>query len=190
LAHARRLFVDVKNRFFAECETVLTALAQVYAVDGRAKDERLAAEERLRLHQQVSSPVMEGLHRWLKEQIERRLVESSSALGAAFEYLRRHWTKLTLFLRVPGALLDNSVVERALKTAILHRRNALFYKTDRGAEVGDIHMSLIHSCELCHANPSDYLTELQRYAQAVAAAPAEWLPWNYHNATAALAANS
>jgi hypothetical protein len=182
LAHARRMFVDVKDRFFAECERVLKALADVYAVDGRAKEEGLSAEKRMRLHQELSGPVMESLHQWLKEQIEQRRVEPNSALGAAFEYLRRHWTKLTLFLRVPGAPLDNNMVERALKKAILHRKNALFYKTEHGAAVGDVHMTLIHTCELCDTNPADYLTALQRNAQAVAAAPAEWLPWNFRDA--------
>ena len=54
-----------------------------------------------------------------------------------------HWEKLTRFLHVPGAPLDNSIRERALKKAILHRKNALFYKTQRGARVGDMYMSLI-----------------------------------------------
>jgi transposase len=165
-------------------------LAQMYAVDDRAKREQLTPAARLLLHQQLSGPVMEDLREWLKEQIEQRLVEPHSGLGAAIETMRRHWTKLTLFLRMPGAPLDNNVVERALKKAILHRKNALFFKTDRGAQVGDIHMSLIHSCELCDANPSDYLTALQQHATAVKAAPAEWLPWNYRDAIASLAASS
>lgn len=190
LTHARRKFVDVKDAFFAECKRVLTALAEVYAVDDRAKREQLTPEARLLLHQQLSGPVMEDLREWLKEQIEQRLVEPNSGVGAAIEYMRRHWTKLTLFLRVPGAPLDNNVVERALKKAILHRKNALFFKTDRGAQVGDIHMSLIHTCELCDANPSDYLTALQQHATAVKAAPAAWLPWNYRDAIASLATSS
>jgi transposase len=76
------------------------------------------------------------------------------------DYLQRHWSQLTLFLRRPGALLDNNVCERALKKAILHRKNSLFFRSQRGAQVGDIHMSLIHTCELCGANPFDYLTQL------------------------------
>jgi len=190
LVHARRKFVDAKNDAFAECKRVLTALAEVYAIDDRAKREQLTPEARLLLHQQLSGPVMEGLREWLKEQIEQRLVEPNSGVGAAIEYMRRHWTKLTLFLRVPGAPLDNNAVERALKKAILHRKNALFYKTDRGALVGDIHMSLIHTCELCDANASDYLTALQQHATAVKAAPGEWLPWNYRDAITSLAASS
>jgi transposase len=61
----------------------------------------------------------------------------------------KHWEKLTLFLRHPGPPLDNNICERALKKAILHRKNALFYKTVNGAHVGDVFMSLIYTCELC-----------------------------------------
>jgi hypothetical protein len=31
---------------------------------------------------------------------------------------------------------------------------------------------------LNHANPFDYLTQLQQYADRVAANPESWLPWN------------
>jgi hypothetical protein len=74
---------------------------------------------------------------------------------------------------------SNNVSERALKKAILHRKNALFYRTANGARVGDLFISLIHTAELCGANPFDYLTELQRNASALAQAPARWMPWNY-----------
>ena len=113
---------------------------------------------------------MERLREWLKRQFDDRLVEPNSALGAAINYLRKHWDKLTLFLRVPGAPLDNNVCERALKKAILHRKNSLFYKTTNGAAVGDLYMSLIYTCELCGANAFDYLTELQRHANQLASA--------------------
>ena len=110
--------------------------------------------------------------------------EPNSGLGKAISYLLNHLTKLTLFLRQPGAPIDNNIVERALKKAILNRRNALFYKTLNGAGVGDLFMSLIHTCELNAANPFDYLTELQRHADAIAACPRLWMPWNYRDAEA------
>jgi hypothetical protein len=80
----------------------------------------------------------------------------------------------------------HSICERALKKAILHRKNALFYRTAAGAQVGDLFMSLIHTCELANANPFDYLTTLQRHREAIAATPAAWLPWNYRETLAAL----
>jgi hypothetical protein len=179
LAHARRQFVDVHDRFPSECGYVLEAFEIVYRNDALARERELDKDQRLALHQAESGPVMEQLQTWLKRQFDERLVEPNSALGAAIDYLRKHWTKLTLFLRVPGAPLDNNVCERALKKAILHRKNSLFYKTRNGAAVGDLYMSLIYTCQLSGANPFEYLTELQRHANQVAAAPAAWLPWNY-----------
>jgi Transposase IS66 family len=102
-------------------------------------------------------------------------------LGKAITYLLRHWQPLTLFLRQAGAPLDNNICERALKRAVLHRKNALFYRTLNGAQVGDLFMSLIHTCQLCGASSFDYLTELQRHARELAACPAEWMPWNYRD---------
>ena len=64
-----------------------------------------------------------------------------------------------------------------LLTAI--RKNALFYKTQNGAGVGDLFMSLTYTCQLNQANPFDYLTQLQRHADRVAAYPPLWMPWNY-----------
>ena len=83
-----------------------------------------------------------------------------------------------------GGGTDNNIVERALKKAILNRQNALFYKTLNGAEVGDLYMTLVHTCALNEVNPFDYLTKLQRHAVDVAARPAEWLPWNYRTTLA------
>lgn len=127
---------------------------------------------------------MEDLQKWLDAQLKENKVEPNSGLGKAIRYLLKHWQGLTLFLREPEAPLDNNIVERALKKAILHRRNSLFYKTLNGAEVGDLYMSLIHTCELNDVNPFHYLTELQRHSEELAAKPAEWMPWNYREAQA------
>src|ERR1700758_4968336 len=114
----------------------------------------------------------------MKAQFAEHRVEPNSGLGKAISYLLNHWTKLTLFLSQPGAPLDNNIVERALKKAILNRRNALFYKTLNGATVGDLFMSLIHTCELNGANPFDYLTELQKHSEERKQKPSEWMPGN------------
>ena len=68
-----------------------------------------------------------------------------------------------------------------------NRKNALFYKTLNGAGVGDLFMSLIHTCELNGVNPFDYLTELKRHAEELKRTPSEWMPWNYRETLARLA---
>ncbi len=182
LSHARRGFVDVVNDFPEECRFVLETLREVYLTDAVARQQRLSPAERLVLHQRESGPRMKQLEDWLEEQLTQRKVEPNSGLGAAIKYMRKHWQKLTLFLREPGAPLDNNVCERALKKAILHRKNALFYRSQNGARVGDTFMSLIHTVELCDGNPFDYLVALLRHHELVADEPARWLPWNYRQA--------
>ena len=182
LAHARRRFVDIHDRFPEPCRHLLESLAVVYHNDAKARERELSPEARLHFHQAASGPTMEQLHDWLKRQLDEKRAEPNSALGEAIGYMLKHWEKLTLFLRQAGAPLDNNVCERALKKAILHRKNALFYKTRNGASVGDLFMSLIYTCQLNEANPFDYLTELQRHAEALEACPERWMPWNYRDA--------
>jgi transposase len=188
LAHGRRQFVDVAENFPDECRFVLEMLGQVYVHDAEARERGLTPEERLRLHQDRSRPVMDKLHSWLEAQFAERRTEPNSGLGKAIAYLQRHWHPLTLFLRKAGATLDNNIVERSLKRAVLHRKNALFYRTLNGAQVGDLFMSLIHTCQLCGANSFDYLVELQRHARELAASPSEWMPWSYRETLARTAA--
>lgn len=189
LAHSRRRFVEVVSNFPQECRHVLESLGEVYGYDAQAEERGLSPEERLRFHQEHSRPVMEKLHTWLQAQFEEKKVEPNSGLGSAITYGLKHWNRLTLFLRQAGAPLDNNVVERALKKAILHRKNSLFYKTQNGAEVGDLFMSLIHTCELNGANPFDYLTELQKHTAELAKNPAAWMPWNYRETLAQASAD-
>ena len=184
LTHGRRNFVEVTPNFPEECRFVLETLGEVYGYDDRARTQGMSPEQRLHFHQEHSGPLMEELEIWCGAQFAERKVEPNSGLGKAISYLLNHWEKLTLFLRVAGAPLDNNIAERALKKAILHRKNSLFYKTRNGAMMGDLFMSLIHTCELNGVNPFDYLNELQRHAEELKQTPSEWLPWNYRETLA------
>ncbi|MCP4590609.1 MAG: transposase, partial [bacterium] len=181
LSHSRRQFVDVVENFPDECRHVLLTLRDVYKHDAIAQNQDLTPEERLRFHQAESGPLMDDLKEWLIRQLEDHLVEPNSGLGEAITYMLKHWDKLTLFLRKAGAPLDNNICERILKRAILHRKNAMFFMSEKGAGVGDLFMSLIHSCQLCGANPFDYLTELQKHAAELSSDPAAWMPWSYRD---------
>ena len=179
LAHGRRPFVEVADRFPQACRYLLEMLGKVYHNDALARERELSAKTRLDFHQAESGPIMEELHTWLARQFEDRLVEPNSGLGQAVSYLLKRWEKLTLFLRQPGAPLDNNTCEQVLKRAILHRKNSLFHKTFNGAHVGDVFMSLIHPRQLCRADPFDYLTQLQKHAESLSSNPSRWMPWNY-----------
>jgi hypothetical protein len=177
--------VDLYDRFTDECRYVIKAFKVIYHNDQVAREQGLSAEQRLSYHQAHSKATMDNLKQWFGRQFDEKLVEPNSALGEAITYLLKRWDSMTLFLRKAGAPLDNNICERALKKAILHRKNSLFYKTRKGARVGDIYMSLIYTCELNGVNAFDYLNQLQINTAEVAEHPDRWMPWNYHeNATA------
>ena len=113
LAHGRRQIVDVAANFPEECRYVLETLGKVYQTDAQARERQLSPESRLLLHQEHSGPLLDELHEWMETQFAEHKTEPNSGLGKAISYLRRHWTKLTLFLRQPGAPLDNNIATAA-----------------------------------------------------------------------------
>lgn len=182
--HARRGFVELEGYYPEECRKVVESFSAIYRVEAQAKAAGLSAQERLRLHQTQSQPVMEELRAWFTELLDGKKVEPNSDLGGAIAYMQVRWTELTQFLRVPGAPIDNNAAERILKMAILHRKNSLFYRTQRGADVGDLFMTVVQTCRSNSVNPFDYMMAVIGHATLAKAAPGRWMPWNYQTALA------
>jgi hypothetical protein len=179
LAHGRRKFSELEEVFPQECTVVLDVLKQVFDHDEAARGQQLSAQERLAYHQVYSGPLMAELKRWLQQQCDERLVEPNSSLGKAIAYLVGHWETLTRFLSIPGAPLDNNLVERALKLFIRQRKNSLFYATEHSAYIASVLTSLIATCLQAGVNTLEYLSALQEHRPEVFAAPEAWLPWTY-----------
>jgi transposase len=179
LTHARRGFVDEVENFPEETAHVIEVLADVYYIDAQTRKRTMTPQQRLAYHQEHSEPLMTALKSWLTRQINDHLVEPNSGLGKAVTYMIKHWPELTQFLRVAGAPLDNNICERSLKRCIQHRKNSLFYRTEHGAFIGDMFMSLIHTCTLNHINPLDYLIALLKNSSVTGENPSLWMPWNY-----------
>jgi len=146
----------------------------------------MSAEQRLAFHQEHGKPIMEKLHAWLQTQFDERLVEPSSGLGQAISYLLNHWQKLTLFSKRPASPWKQHRGKSA-EEGLRHRKNSLFYRTRKGAQMGDLCMSLIHTCELNDVPAFDYLTQLLRHAEELKQNPSEWMPWNCRDTLARLA---
>jgi len=179
LAHGRRQFSDLADVFPVECQVVLDTLKQVFDHDEEARDKQMSPEARFIYHQAYSQPLMDELRQWLQKQVDDHLVEPNSALGKAIAYMQTHWETLTRFLSIPGAPLDNNLVERALKLFMRQRKNSLFYRTEHSAYIASVLTSLIATCVYAGVNAVDYLVALQEHRREVFAAPAAWLPWAY-----------
>lgn len=122
---------------------------------------------------------MDKLKDWMDKQMEENIVEPNSSLGEAINYMRKRWNELTGFLHIVNAPLDNNITERALKKAILNRKNAYFFKNEFGAQIGDMFISIIQTCIQAKVNAFEYLTVLQKNTQRIFQEPENWLPWNY-----------
>jgi transposase len=179
LAHGRRQFSDLADVFPVECQVVLDTLKQVFDHDAEARDKQMSPEARFAYHQAYSQPLMDELRQWLQKQVDDHLVEPNSALGKAIAYMQTHWETLTRFLSIPGAPLENNLVERALKLFIRQRKNSLFYRTEHSAYIASVLTSLIATCVYAGVNAVDYLVALQEHRREVVADPAAWLPWTY-----------
>lgn len=179
-AHALRKFTDIEDFFPLAARTVIDRFKVVFENERQAKADNLSALERLRYHQQFSEPEMSAILSFVEQQMADKVVEPNSSLGKAYQYLINHWEKLTRFLTLPGAPIDNNIVERALKWMIQVRKNSLFYATEHGAYIGSMLISLIATCWHAKVNPIDYLAALQQDRHTVFQHPEKWLPWNYH----------
>ena len=184
--HGRREFVEIADNFPNECAYVLDTIKQVYKYESDTVEQEMTPEQRLLYHHSNSGPLLEDLKKWMELKLANKEVEPNSGLGSAINYELKHWMKLTRFLEVPGAPLDNNICERILKAAIRHRDNSLFYKTANGANVGDFFMSVIQTCRLNGKNPFHYLTTIRKFINQIRGNPAAWMPWNYQAALAAL----
>jgi transposase len=179
LTHGRRQFVDVIVDFPAEVKRVLQDIKKVYEHEETTQKEGMSAEQRLAYHQQHSKPILDDLKLWFEELLEQKLVEPNSGLGKAINYMLKRWDKLTRFLKVAGAPIDNNISERALKMAIIHRKNSQYYRSVVGAKMGDCIMSLGNTCVLNGINPYDYLVALFAHIDIAATEPQLWMPWNF-----------
>ena len=145
----------------------------------KKKRKKMGKMARFHFHRQHSKPIMLCLHKWLKQQLSDKLVEPNNPMGKAIKYMLRHWKKLRRFLVVPGAPIDNNLVERALTIPIRVRKTANFYKTEHGAAVASILTSLAHTAILSNVNPIEYFIALQENKSKVFQDASAWLPWNY-----------
>ncbi|WP_370060237.1 IS66 family transposase [Neptunomonas phycophila] len=177
-SHGRRQFADVLHHFPDEVEMILQWYGKIWQYEEETKQQGLTPEKRLIYHQVHSLPIMEQIRDWGSKALETGTIEENSGLGKACKYFNKHYVGLTSFCRLQGAQLDNNAAERALKLVARNRKNAMFHKTQAGASIADVIMSLIASAAEAGINVFDYLNLLQRKRKEVKIDPNTFLPWN------------
>ncbi len=162
-AHARRKFDEAlkalpldKRKSPVAAKEGLAFCNKLFTIERDLKS--VTFEERYRLRQEHSLPVLEAFWSWLKYQAPRVLPKS--AFGQAITYCLKQWDKLNAFLLDGRLELDNNRGERSIKPFVIGRKNWLFSNTPRGAKTSATVYSIVESAKENGLNPYTYLKYL------------------------------
>jgi len=156
-AHTRRKFYDIHVATKSPlAEQALQRIAELYAIEADIRGQ--TADERRTIRQERSRPLVEAMHAWLTETLDR--ISGRSALAQAIRYALNHWSGLVLFLEDGRLELDTNPVERAIRPVALGRKNALFAGADSGGEHWALIATLIQTAKLNEVDPLAWLTDV------------------------------
>jgi transposase len=187
-AHARRQFFELADiaanarrgkNAAAISPIALEAVKRIDALfDIERGINRQSAEERLRVRQEQSAPLVAALEAWLREQRSR--LSRSSAVAEPIDYMLRRWDRFARFLDDGRICLTNNAAERALRGFALGRKSWLFAGSERGAERAAVMVTLIQTAKMNDIDPQAWLADvLARIAEHPAHRLDELLPWNW-----------
>jgi transposase len=187
-AHARRQFFELadiaanarRGKNAAAISPV--ALAAVKRIDALFDIERdingLSAEERLRVRQEQSAPLLAALEAWLREEHSR--LSRSASVAQPIDYMLKRWDRFARFIEDGRVCLTNNAAERALRGFALGRKSWLFAGSERGADRAAAMTTLIMTAKLNDVDPQAWLADvLGQIADIPQGRLAELLPWNW-----------
>jgi transposase len=179
LAHARRKFFDlhVANKSQV-AQHALAHFGNLYEIEREVHS--LGADDRLRIRQCRSKPVLDVLHQWMR--LTRQKVPDGSSTARALDYSLKRWEALTRFLDDGQLPIDNNHIENQIRPVAIGRNNWLFAGSLRAGRRAAAVMSLIQSAKLNGHDPYMYLKDVlqrlptQRARQINELLPHRWRP--------------
>jgi transposase len=180
-AHARRYYHKALDSDQARMGPALLLIAQLYKVEKKAR--LLTAEDRLRLRQSESRPILNKLHDYLLE-IETGVLPKSPE-GRAIRYTLKNWTALNRYCDDGDLEIDNNHTERAIRGVAVGRNNWVFFGSDQGGKTAAVLRSFVASCQRIGIDPFTWFKDvLSRIASHPITKLAELLPHNWASAPA------
>jgi transposase len=147
----------------------------------------LAADERLRVRQKHSAPLVTALEVWLREQRSR--LSRAASVAQPIDYMLKRWNDFARFLDDGRICLTNNAAERALRGFALGRKSWLFAGSERGADRAAVMATLITTAKLNDVDPQTWLADvLARINNHTIHRLDQLLPWNWRPQPARLAA--
>lgn len=155
MAHGRRKFDEAKDNDSGRASYVLAEMQKVYAIEREARESKLSYEERLKLRQERSVPILKELRSWMIENY--KAVVPKSPIGQALHYCLERWDKLVIFTTNGKLEIDNNMVENAIRPVAVGRKNYLFAGSHNGAQRAAMLYSFLGTCKINDINPFEWL---------------------------------
>lgn len=162
-SHVRREIVGAETAEPELTREALEKIRELYAIEERARKERLSGEALRAYRMTHSAPVVDAFFTFLTTALAERVLLPTSPFTVAANYAISRHSSLRVFLAHPGVALDTNHLERSLRTIAIGRNNWKFCWTEVGAKQVGILQSLLVTCQLHEVDPYTYLVDvLQR----------------------------
>jgi len=156
-AHGRRKLIKAKPKKGSPIvDEALLRIAALYKIEDGIRGHD--PDHRRNIRQHLSRPLVDEFFTWLAAQAAR--VSRKSDLGVAMAYMLRRQDGFRLFLDDGCVDIDSNLVENAMRSPAMNRRNALFAGHDEGGRNWARFASLIGSCKMNGVEPYAYLRDL------------------------------
>ena len=156
-AHGRRKLIKAKPKKGSPIvDEALLRIAALYKVEDAIRGSD--PDHRRAVRQEMSRPLVDEFFTWLKAQAAR--VSRKSDLGEAMAYMLKRQDGFRLFLDDGHVDIDSNLVENAIRSPAMKRRNALFAGHDEGGRNWARFASLIGTCKMNGVEPYAYLRDL------------------------------
>jgi transposase len=156
-AHGRRKLIKAKPKKGSPIvDEALLRIAALYKIENEIRG--AAPDHRRKVRQEKSLPLVDKFFNWLQAQAER--ISRKSDLGVAIAYMLKRQDGFRLFLDDGRVDMDSNLVENAIRSPAMNRRNSLFAGHDEGGRNWARFASLIGTCKMNSVEPYAYLRDL------------------------------
>jgi transposase len=156
-SHGRRKLIAARPKAGSPIvDEALVRIAALYRIEDVLRGK--APDLRRTVRQEQSRPLVDAFFDWLAAQAAR--LSRKSDLGKALAYMLRRQAGFRLFLEDGRVDMDSNLVENAIRSPAMNRRNALFAGHDEGGRNWARFASLIGTCKMNGVEPYAYLRDL------------------------------
>ena len=158
LAHIRRKFFEAKDHYPKLANHALGEIQKLYKIERECKEAELSVDEIGQKRKEQAAPIFNALLTWVETEQANNL--SKGPIGKALFYAKNQLPLLAKYLEDGRILIDNNLIENAIRPLALGRKNYLFAGSHQAAQRAAMMYSFFASCKTMKVNPLEWMTDV------------------------------